>query len=496
MSELDRSRRNMIWLIGILLAGLAVRLIGIGTRGIIYDDAFTIFLSRQSFVDIIRGTAADTMPPLFYFLLHIWGIISKSIIWLRLLPIFLNLVSIYLLFKTLRLMIDEEAGLWAAGVAAFSPILYYHSQDVRMYALATVCLMGYLLGCATLYLQKHKNRKNWFVVMMTWLCGAAALYSHNLSGFALLIPNIILLIRRDWKRLSNLFLIQAAILVAFLPWMLQLPQQLEKVQTAFWTPRPGLIEVFQVLLQFTVGLPVAAGWMVPASIAGLLVISMGMYTFLKGRTPKSNKIAFMVWLTVPGVILFALSYLMQPVFVARGFLISVYGLAAILGAAIKDAPKKIVKWGLVGLIGFASAIGIYSQATYLEFPRSPFEAAGKWMAIEHPDEMIVHDIKLSYFPMRYYNPQLNQVFLADDPGSANDTLAEATQKAMGVAPVKSWQAAVVDQSLFTFLTFKTAIDEYREMGISEHPLITEIEKTWQLLSITEIGDLVLFRFGQ
>jgi hypothetical protein len=98
--------------------------------------------------------------------------------------------------------------------------------------------------------------------------------------------------------------------------------------------------------------------------------------------------------------------------------------------------------------------------------------------------------------MRYYNPQFNQVFLADDPGSANDTLAEATQKAMGVAPVKSWQAAVVDQSLFTFLTFKTAIEEYREMGISEHPDITEIEKTWQLLSITEIGDLFLYRFGQ
>lgn len=187
---------------------------------------------------------------------------------------------------------------------------------------------------------------------------------------------------------------------------------------------------------------------------------------------------------------------MQPIFVARGFLVSVYALTAILGVAVKDAPNKLVKWGMIVLIGFTSAIGIYSQATYSEFPRSPFEAAGRWMAIEHSDELIVHDTKLSYFPMRYYNPQFNQVFLADDSGSANDTLAEATQKAMGVAPVKSWQSAVVDHSLFTFLTFKTAIEEYREMGISEHPVIAEIEKTWQLLSITEIGDLVLYRFGQ
>ena len=69
------------WLIflGLFLLALALRLIGIASREIQYDDAFSIFLARQNLPNIIRGTAADTMPPLYYFLLHYWQLISGSL---------------------------------------------------------------------------------------------------------------------------------------------------------------------------------------------------------------------------------------------------------------------------------------------------------------------------------------------------------------------------------------------------------------------------------
>ena len=46
-----------------LLLGLALRLIGLDSRSLQYDDTFSIFLSARSLPDILRGTAADTMPP-------------------------------------------------------------------------------------------------------------------------------------------------------------------------------------------------------------------------------------------------------------------------------------------------------------------------------------------------------------------------------------------------------------------------------------------------
>jgi hypothetical protein len=63
----------------ILLFGLALRLAGINSRPLFYDEAFSYFLSIQSFPKIVQGTAADTMPPLYYFLLHFWTMVGKSV---------------------------------------------------------------------------------------------------------------------------------------------------------------------------------------------------------------------------------------------------------------------------------------------------------------------------------------------------------------------------------------------------------------------------------
>jgi hypothetical protein len=61
---------NKITLLAIFLLGLALRCINLVGRGIQYDDAFSYFLASQNLNAIVMGTAADTMPPLYYFALH------------------------------------------------------------------------------------------------------------------------------------------------------------------------------------------------------------------------------------------------------------------------------------------------------------------------------------------------------------------------------------------------------------------------------------------
>jgi len=65
-------KRHLLIFAAILTLAVILRSIAITTREIQYDDTFTIFLSQQPLNDIISGTAADTMPPLFYFMLHYW----------------------------------------------------------------------------------------------------------------------------------------------------------------------------------------------------------------------------------------------------------------------------------------------------------------------------------------------------------------------------------------------------------------------------------------
>jgi uncharacterized membrane protein len=75
-------------LTAILVIAAILRCVVLSTRSIFYDDAFSIFLSEQSLSKIITGTAADTMPPLYYFLLHIWLLAGRSLWWVRLLSVF------------------------------------------------------------------------------------------------------------------------------------------------------------------------------------------------------------------------------------------------------------------------------------------------------------------------------------------------------------------------------------------------------------------------
>ena len=68
--EFINLNKNKLLFILIMLLGLMLRILFIDSREITYDDAFSYFLSRQPLPVIIGGTAADTMPPLYYFLLH------------------------------------------------------------------------------------------------------------------------------------------------------------------------------------------------------------------------------------------------------------------------------------------------------------------------------------------------------------------------------------------------------------------------------------------
>src|SRR5664279_3541691 len=102
------------WLILILMLAVVIRCLGLVTRGIQYDDAFSIFLAQRSLPEIVSGTAADTMPPLYYFLLHFWLQISQSVLWLRLLSILFSLGIIIFLYLLIKELFGRGAGLCAA----------------------------------------------------------------------------------------------------------------------------------------------------------------------------------------------------------------------------------------------------------------------------------------------------------------------------------------------------------------------------------------------
>lgn len=478
-----------------LAAALVLRLLFAQTRSIQYDDAFTILLAERPLASIVTGTAADTMPPLFYFLLHFWGMVSREMVWLRLLPTLLNLGSLVFLYLLMRDLVGRRAALWAVGLAAISPLQIFHAQDVRMYALLAFAQIGYLWFFIRLWQFWQANQRilSWASAGLVGM-GAAALYSHNLAIFGLAAPSLFLLVRREWRLLLRLTGLQLLVGLLAMPWLWMIPGQVEKIQRAFWTPRPGLIEILQTLILFNASLPLPGWQMAAAAVISLQIAVLLVLELARSKGEGAERGFLIAACLTPPVLMFVVSYVMRPIFVTRGFLISGLLYCGLCGWVIARGWPKGASILLAGLAGAAVLISLPYQMTYASFPRSPFREATAWLREHAPaGAVIVHDNKLSFFPSRVYDPALPQKFLTDEPGSHNDTLAYPTQLAMELIPEANVETAAGNADDVFYVTFAVVEAEYQTAGVA-HPALAWLEGRYLEMEQVRFNDLIVRRY--
>lgn len=481
----------------ILAGAFLIRLLNIGNRGLQYDDVFSIFLAQRSLTEIVQGTAADTMPPLYYFLLHFWMGLGQSVELIRLLSVLLSVLAVFVAYHLAVRLTNARAAAWTALVMAISPFQFYHAQDVRNYALMLCAQLGYLLFFARL-LTPRQNQVRW----QGWdwlglvLSGAAAMYTHNAAVFLIVIPTIYLILCRQWRMMGHLILAQLTIAILALPWLLLVPGQVAKVQFAWWQDPPGLVELLQIPVVWAAGLPLPGIWLAIGLLVSLEILGLIVFECVRQRKDAAELRLLLVLVVFLPAMMFLTSYLVRPIFVPRGFLAAGVGYLVIGGWVIERGWSRGSGKLLLGGFLLAAAIGLPVQASFNGFPRSPFQqAALAVMEQSTPDEVVVHDNKLSYFPFRFYAPELSQVFVADPEGSGNDTFARGSQEAMQLFPMESIEAAVDGAQQVKFVVFTRAIDEYVQLGESGHPSLRWLEEHFHLVGWEVYNDLEVYQFA-
>lgn len=484
-------KRERWLLLVIILLAFGLRCLRIAERSIQYDDAFTILLAQQSVDEILSGTAADTMPPLYYLILHFWMALGQSI-WLYRLPtIFLGVGSVWMMYALTREVAGVKAGLWAALLTAISPLQYYHSQDIRMYALLGFTQLGYA-WCFARLVSGKRSWKEWVGLIAF---GTAAMYTHNLAIFGLVAADFYLLVKRDWHLLGKLILAQLGIALLDLPWLVMIPGQVQKIQTAFWIARPGLVEVVQALMTAITDLPLPGIWLGVGLGLTIWILIIGAWSWFKDRPAGTGLLACFCFL--PPALLFILSYFMRPIFLPRGFigaLLIFLGLNAVIiaGGRLKGAAQGMVVAWLA-----AAVIGLSVQVNFNEFPRPPFEQAMRELsATLRPGELVVHDNKLSAFPCEVYAPEVEQAFVGDEPGSPSDNLALASQQALDMYAEPDLETAVAGHDRIVYIVFQEAVDEYIEAGMDDHPGLTWMRENYTQVSEQDFNGLLVFRFSR
>jgi 4-amino-4-deoxy-L-arabinose transferase-like glycosyltransferase len=471
----------------ILVFACLVRLLGISSRPIWYDEAFSILFSEKGLSAMLYGTlaptgagSADIHPLGYYSLLWLWmKIFGESLVAARLLSIAAGLVSVYLIYLiALNLLADKKTARLSMLFAAAAPFQIHYAQEIRMYSFLALWL---LLATYSYQRAARTRQRRWWILFS--ISAACAQYTHNLAAFYLLALAILPILQRDFRALRGMTLAGMGALLLYLPWAIQLPAQFSKVQNAYWVERPDISKLFTLLLVYLTNTPLPAGLVAPALALALTLVIIGVVQTLRDRrSTGGGEGPWLLYLSfAPPLFLFLFSQ-WRAVYIERALVPSGAIFCIWLAWMILNTNlQRSVRYFLFGLLGVSSLLGIYEHLTYRGFPYGPYQALDASLHQRAlPQDAIVHANKLSLLPALLFDRDLPQSFIGDPAGSRTDTLAPATQRVLKISAVSDIAAATFHAERVWYVIYQRAIEEVQAAGQPTYPDIEYLNSHFSL----------------
>jgi mannosyltransferase len=349
-----------------MVLGIWLRLWRLGGQELWLDEAATWTIALQPLHGIVTDVfRTETNPPLFNILTHAAvAVFGDSEAALRLVSVVASSLTIATVFAAASIAVNRRAGMFAAAFLAVSSGALNYAQEARAYALAALLEALVLLGLMlALRSQGRRAQAGWLLVS---LAGTACIYTHYTTVFFLACAfsgaALYLLAVRDGRGIRRLAISAAGIAVLAAPALLQMAQ-LRSSALISWIPRVDAPAAFRLAVT-TFGYPhVYAGqpWL------NLLValVWLGGVVWL-ARAQQIVPLLGGVLLASP-LLLFAVSQLATPIFIARTLFPLTSLLAILVGIAIA-APRQVsVQLGLAALL---LAPGLLGCINYYQISRS------------------------------------------------------------------------------------------------------------------------------
>jgi mannosyltransferase len=308
--QADRSRIPAfeVWAcaaIAVVAAGL--RLYQLGRLSFWYDEVVTMRLARSSSPRALFERLFEidaTRAPLHPFILEFWlKLLGTSEFAARSFSVICGVATIILIYQIGCTAFDRRTGLWAASLAAVSPVLVVYSREARMYAwLVLVSCM-----CWRLLLALRESftigRALSYVLSLT-----ALVYSHPLGLIMLATISLAGLVdnRQAFGGLRRWFAVHAAVAILILPWIHN------------YIDHPPEFLSDRLPLRFLLGTPI--GFIGGNSLLLLgLVALIATGIFDQARDPaavhrRAVPALLVCWLILPPVALYVYSWLFHPIF--------------------------------------------------------------------------------------------------------------------------------------------------------------------------------------
>ncbi|MCB8976674.1 MAG: glycosyltransferase family 39 protein [Ardenticatenaceae bacterium] len=448
--HLNWQKRPYLPLIGIVLLAFSLRLYGLTSQNLWWDELKTWERATMP----LNHMLADLMNirdqvPFYYWVMQFWAHIGTDVIILRLFSVYLGTAGVALLYQIGHRLDGVGTGLLAAFLLAISPFHIWYSQEVRMYALLPALLL--LAHFCLLRLLKNNRWQLWLVY---GLAMTAALYTHYFAFLMVLVHYIffVLHFRQIRRQTVSWFITMLLVGAAFAPWVYLVLTQTDGYGTAVpdwitlihWSDLPLTLTVFAA--GFGLG---RASWLAAISAA---VFILGIGSSLGFLTSKgTNRTALplktlhirllLIWLVLPLAITFLVS-LENGLLPASGF--SIYNdryliislppfllLAALGWQRWRKYP--VLFWPTVLLVTVISGMGLWQQTNDYAYTRSSWPTAfGQIQAICGISAVIIGEKNVE-LPVIYYGEGLYPFVQLPPPESEEITPAFAAAMAQQLA---------------------------------------------------------------
>jgi len=126
-----------------ILLAAAWRLARLDFQPLWWDEGWSVYFATVSVPDMLRLTAVDIHPPLYYLLLQGWTWLFGPGVWsVRLVSVLVGVAAVPVMYAVGRRLMGVRLGLIAAFLLAIAPLHIYYSQEVRMYGLVMLAGLG------------------------------------------------------------------------------------------------------------------------------------------------------------------------------------------------------------------------------------------------------------------------------------------------------------------------------------------------------------------
>ncbi len=338
------------------------------------DEYFTLGLIKFPLMQGIAITSADVHPPFYYILLKlgvkVFSIFNLDIIFISKIISFLPYAILLLVFGT---KIKREYGWFTTGLVTFAlfsmtEFLFFYSI-IRMYSWA---ILFFLLSF--IYLKDIINEsdfKSWLLFSIFTVLGA---YTHYFCAISSIIMYVLLLITylinndKNFDKMSEIkkwFLWAIVMILAYVPWIFALLNQLNRVHGNFWIPQINM----EYLLQcFSYYMTISTNNLIMAlALIFLVLIFIAFFYCYKKDKIKDKYILIGLLIFVLTIVLgVILSFTFKPILRVR-YLIpaaAVFWLAVSILLGKMDNNKFMVI--LMSFILIMGAYGVYDTAYHFQ----------------------------------------------------------------------------------------------------------------------------------